>query len=242
LQGYVKVYRKMMCNPIWQDPYYLKIWMYCLMKASHKTHDQLVGNTIITLQPGEFVTGRNSLSDDLNKGVKPKMKLNEVSWWRYLNNLEKWGMLHIKKTNKYSVVSILKWEEYQESEQQLHIKSTTTAQQLHTNKNGNKGKNEKNNTSYSNEFEQFWSIYPRKVEKKKAEKSFKTVIKKHSLETILEGTKKYSESVKGKETQYIKHASTFLNNESFIDGFEDKPNKPEEPKRRLQEFDFSQMG
>jgi hypothetical protein len=80
-----------------------------------------------------------------------------------------------------------------------------------------------NNTKniYSNEFERFWSIYPRKVDKKKAFKSFKTAIKNHSIETILSGTEKYAQSVQKTEMKYIKHPATFLNNDSFIDGFEE---------------------
>ncbi|MDQ0414196.1 replication protein [Mesobacillus stamsii] len=144
MQGYVKLYRKTMDSIIWQDPYYLKLWMYCLMKASHKEHNQLVGNQNIMLKEGEFITGRSSLSDDLNKGMKPNFKQSEISWWRYLNNLEKWGMLNIKKTNKYSVVSILKWYEYQETEQQMNNKCTTDEQQLITNKNVKNVKNDKN--------------------------------------------------------------------------------------------------
>ncbi len=140
--GYIKLYRKTMCSPIWQDPYYLKLWMYCLMKASHKEHKQLVGNQVIVLQPGEFVTGRTSLSEDLNKGMKPKQKQSEISWWRYINNIEQWGMLNIKKTNKYSVVSIVKWHEYQESEQQVNINRTSNEHQLNTNKNVKNDKNE----------------------------------------------------------------------------------------------------
>ncbi|MEH6941500.1 phage replisome organizer N-terminal domain-containing protein [Bacillus sp. JJ722] len=83
-------------------------------------------------------------------------------------------------------------------------------------------KNKKENKDiYSNEFEQFWSIYPRKVDKKKAFKSFKTAIKNHSLETILIGTEKYAKQVQKTDKQYIKHPTTFLNNDSFIDGYEE---------------------
>lgn len=143
MQGYVKIHRKMMQSPIWQDPYYFKIWMYCLMKASHKEHDQLVGNNIITLEKGQFITGRNSLADDLNKGMKPNQRLSNKTWYRYMENLEKWQMLTINKTNKYSVVSIVKWSEYQESDHQLSNKSPSVVHQLSTNKNGKNGKNEK---------------------------------------------------------------------------------------------------
>lgn len=95
-----------------------------------------------------------------------------------------------------------------------------------------------NNTKniYSNEFEQFWSLYPRKIDKKKAYTKFKTARKKHSLETILEGTKKYAKTVKDTENKFIKHPTTFLNNDSFIDGFEDideqKSNTPTNPRYR----------
>lgn len=124
-----------MDSAIWQDPLYLKLWIYCLMKATHKEREILVGSQVIKLNPGEFVTGRTSLADDLNSGMKPKQKQSEITWWRYLNNLESFQMLNIKKTNKYSVVSIVKWCEYQETEQQMNINGTSIEHQLNTNKN-----------------------------------------------------------------------------------------------------------
>ena len=83
-------------------------------------------------------------------------------------------------------------------------------------KDNNTSINNTNNNAYSNEFEQFWMIYPRKVDKKKAYKSFKTALKANSLNSILAGTKKYAVQVQKTESQFIKHPSTFLNNESFI--------------------------
>lgn len=133
-------------NPVWTDPYYLKLWMYCLFKASHKEHEHLVGNQMIKLERGQFVTGRFSLAEDLNSGMKPKQKLNDLTWWRYLNNLEKWEMLNIKTTNKFSVVTIDKYDFYQsvfnkdeqQTEHQMNIKRTSNEQQLNTNNNVNK--------------------------------------------------------------------------------------------------------
>mgnify|MGYP001134485774 CR=1 FL=1 len=87
---------------------------------------------------------------------------------------------------------------------------------------------EKENNIYSNEFEQFWILYPRKIDKKKAYKSFIKILKAYSLDVILSGTEKYSKQVKGVEKKFIKHPSTFLNNESFIDGYEEQ----EEPKQK----------
>jgi hypothetical protein len=102
------------------------------------------------------------------------------------------------------------------------------------------GKNERDNNTvinntkdiYSNEFEQFWSLYPRRVDKKKAYKSFKTCIKNHPIQKILSGTEKYAKSVQKTEKQFIKHPSTFLNNESFIDGFEESEQTKQQPKQQ----------
>ncbi|WP_305159526.1 MULTISPECIES: hypothetical protein [Peribacillus] len=52
-------------------------------------------------------------------------------------------------------------------------------------------------------------------------KSFKTASKIHSLETILSDTQKYAQQVQKTDKQYVKHPTTFLNNDSFIDGFEE---------------------
>ena len=151
MQGFVSVHRKLMNNPIWSDPHYVKLWMYCLFQASHKQHEQLVGNNMITLERGQFITGRHSLADDLNSGMKPKQKLNEKTWFRYLNNLEKWGMLTIKSTNKYSVVTIDKYDFYQtpgnnydqQTDQQMSNSCPSDVQQMSTNNNDNNGNNKK---------------------------------------------------------------------------------------------------
>lgn len=161
-------------SPVWNDPHYLKIWMYCLMKASHKKREILIGNQIVNLEPGQFITGRKSLSDDLNKDMKPKQRQSEISWWRYLNNLSKWEMLNIKKTNKYSVISINKWCDYQESEQQMNNKRTTDEQQLNTNKNVKNVKNDKEVISSSSDpnFSEVFQFYQSNLQKGVSESSY----------------------------------------------------------------------
>lgn len=158
MQGYIKLYRKIMDSPIWGDPYYLKLWMYCLMKATHKKREVIFGNQVITLEPGQFITGRNALAEDLNKGMKPKQQLSERTWYRYLENLERWQMLTIKKTNKYSVVSILKWSEYQETDQQLSNSCPSNDQQMSTNKNVKNVKNDNNTTSTTEDAVVFYQM------------------------------------------------------------------------------------
>ena len=157
-KGWVKLHRKLLDSPIWNDLHYMKLWMYCLLKASHKTHEQIIGSKVIKLEPGQFPTGRKALARDLNDGMKPKQQLSESTWWRHLNNLEKWGKVNIKKTNKYSVVTVVNWSLYQENEHhlnnswtanehQMNTKWTSIEHQMNTNKNDKNDKNVKNERS-----------------------------------------------------------------------------------------------
>jgi hypothetical protein len=94
--------------------------------------------------------------------------------------------------------------------------------------------NNTNNNTLHEQFETFWLVYPRKVDKKRAGKSFLSAIKKHSFEQILTGTKVYAIQCKRENTEqkFIKHASTYLNNECYLE-FNETPKQPEPPNRPL---------
>lgn len=145
MSGWIKLHRKIKENPIFANSDMFKLWALCLIKATHKEHDQLVGNQMVKLLPGEFVTGRHELASEFNEGVKPSEKVSPSTVWRYMKNFEKWQMLNIKSGNKFSVISITNWSEYQQSEQQVNSKRTANEQQVNTNKNVKNDKNEKNN-------------------------------------------------------------------------------------------------
>ncbi|MGX1433890.1 DnaD/phage-associated family protein [Cytobacillus horneckiae] len=148
MQGWVSIHRKIMNNPVWQDPKLFKLWMLCLLEASHKEHDQLVGKQIVNLQPGQFITGRFSLSKLFNEGAKKSDIVPESTVWRWLKWLEKNEFLNIKSSTKFSVITIKNWNLYQQSEQQMNNKRTANEQQMNTNNNGNKGNNDnKKNTT-----------------------------------------------------------------------------------------------
>lgn len=138
MAGWISLHRKLMDNPIYSNANMLKLWIHCLMKASHSGHDQLVGNQMVKLEIGEFVTGRNALADEFNKGAKKDDVVSAITLWRWLKNFEEWQMLNIKSTTKYSVVAVSNWSEHQQSEQQVNSKRTTDEQQVNTINNVNK--------------------------------------------------------------------------------------------------------
>lgn len=90
-----------------------------------------------------------------------------------------------------------------------------------TKNNNIKNNNNKNNTSATDvtreRFENWWKLYDKKLDKKKAFSLFKSALKKHSYEIIMEGTREYLKTITNK--QYQKYPKTFLSQESYMNDF-----------------------
>lgn len=76
---------------------------------------------------------------------------------------------------------------------------------------------EPNIYSAEHSFGMFWAIYPRKIGKAQAQKVWSRITKKVPAETILDGLRSQLPILKAKETQFIPHASTWLNQERWND-------------------------
>ena len=141
--GWIKLHRKIIDSAVFENPKILKLWIWCLCKASHKGYESIVGNQIVVLQEGQFIFGRKKASSEL--------KIKESMVYKYIKLLEKLEMINIKSNNKFSIITIEKWafyqfdndEEQQQKEQQRNNKGTTKEQQRNTNKNVKNDKNVK---------------------------------------------------------------------------------------------------
>lgn len=78
------------------------------------------------------------------------------------------------------------------------------------------------------EFEDWWTHYPKKVDKGQARKAFKAALKKTDLDTLTEGAKRYAASVASSEPRFIKNPATWLNAEAWDN--EDQPTAGEPPR------------
>ena len=125
--SYIKLFRKILKSPIWDNEKALKIWIWCLLKATHTERRQLVGQQVVDLEKGQFIFGRKKASEEL--------KMTESTIYKYIKLLEELEMLTVNSNNKFSVVSIAKWENYQVEELKNNNKETTKEQQSNTNKN-----------------------------------------------------------------------------------------------------------
>lgn len=115
MEGWIKLHRKLLSSKIFSNEKILKIWIWCLLKASSQEYETLVGMTNIKLERGQFVFGRKKAAEEL--------KMNENTIYKYMKVLEKEQNINIKSNNKYSIVTIEKWGQYQFNEEISNIKS-----------------------------------------------------------------------------------------------------------------------
>jgi hypothetical protein len=147
-RNWLKLNRSILTSDVFDNPKLLKVWIWCLCKASHKERDQLVGRQSEHLKEGQFIFGRKVASAELD--------MPESTVYRYITQLKQMGNINIKTNNKYSVVTVKNWRFYQcedkkrgqQNGQQMNNKWTTNEQQMDTNKKVKKEKKVKND-SYS---------------------------------------------------------------------------------------------
>ena len=111
MEGWIKLYRNMLTNKIvMHDPETFMLWTCLLLLASHKDYEVNFGGRIITLKSGQLITGRKKLSE--LTGIK------EGKIFRTLKILENGQQIEQQKNPYGSIITIVRWHQYQQSEQQ----------------------------------------------------------------------------------------------------------------------------
>lgn len=177
MEGWVKLHRKMLENPIvTKDGDHIAVWVYLLLNATHTEYDVVFKGERTTLQAGQLLTGRKSMSE--------KLKINETKIQRVLKCFESEHQIEQQTSNQNRLVTIVNWNEYQHSEQpneqQVNNNRTTNEQQVNTNKNVKNINNDKNIYLY------LYNIYRSKVK----EAGFSQKIK---IMSECKNTKEYGE-------------------------------------------------
>lgn len=224
--GYVKIYRKITESVVFQDDLLFRLWVFCLLKASHKkTSFMMNGVSLpIEIEAGQFVTGRESLWSEFYFRKKQKANgVSQITLWRKLKILEKLQNLNIKTTNKYSIITITNWNEYQCNEQQMNNNRTTDEQQLITYNNDKEQTKKKHTISKNSEnilFNLFWAAYPRKVSKADAVKAWNKINPDETLANLIVlkvDENKNSNNWLKDDGQFIPYPATWLNKRRWED-------------------------
>ena len=64
-------------------------------------------------------------------------------------------------------------------------------------------------------FEDFWKEYPKKADKRRAQKSFTSALKRAKFEDLIAGAIAYKRSVKDTDFQWVKNPATWLNADAW---------------------------
>ncbi|MEN4468658.1 helix-turn-helix domain-containing protein [Staphylococcus hominis] len=177
-----------------------------------------------------YCTATNSYFARLYEVVKETIS-------RRISNLTKYGYLKIETVKDGKQIKQRKMYPLTQSSIPIDVKiNTPIDNSVNTPIDANVKENNTsiNNTSINNinrtdnsatdvtreRFEEWWKLYDKKLDKKKAFSLFKSALKKHEFETIMNGTREYLKTITDK--QYQKYPKTFLSQESYLNDFSEE--------------------
>jgi len=216
--GYILLHRSVFTHHVFNDAPFTEreAWVWLLAQASYQPNKMRYKSEMIEVARGEVPTSYR--------------KLKEVWGWgtdrirRFLILLENERMIARRTGTGFLVITICNYDKFQG---QL-IKSgtqpgTATGTQAGTQPgtNINKRIKDKENNTYTAEFELFWTAYPLKKAKADAAKAFMKAANKVTLDEILKGVVAYCGEIntKGTKPEHIAHAATWLNGSRWSDEY-----------------------
>lgn len=137
MEGWIRIHRKLIESTWFNKSEYVHLWLYLLLKANHKDREVFIGNEKVLVKRGQVLTSRNKLSEVVH--------IQESKIYRILKCFENEQQIEQHKTKKYTVITILNYDTYQQNEQvneqQMNNKRTTDEQSMNTNNNDNNDNN-----------------------------------------------------------------------------------------------------
>lgn len=131
--GWVKVHRKILTWQWVTSANHVAVFIQLLLHANYKESKWRKE----TLLPGQVLTGRKQLMEWTG--------LSEKQIRRCLDDLEESGELGRRRTNQYSIITLLKWDEYQGEDQPRAVGGQSEGSPRATSKKANKYNKGKNN-------------------------------------------------------------------------------------------------
>jgi len=163
---------------------------------------------------------------EVSRGIQSLISIGAVelfdSEYGQVLHISKWSK-HQKVSNpsksKYSSVELtpLDGKPRKQAEFALEIPedsmtSTEDSREVHTERErGREVERNKDLSSKQDEFDQWYSRYPKKEAKEAARKAFAKARKAATLQELLDGIDRYAASVAGKQREYIALPATWLN-------------------------------
>ena len=109
--GWVKLHRSLLKHPRINDPHWLAVLVYLLLKATHQNYPVKFDGRIVRLQPGQLVTGRSAIA--AATGV------HEAKVKRLLALMKADQQIDQQAGVKGSIITVRNWHAYQDIGQQI---------------------------------------------------------------------------------------------------------------------------
>ena len=227
-RGYIKIHRKIQDSFIYKDSKALHLWIHLILEANHKDREFIFNNKKQICKRGQLIAGRQSLA------LETRISSSRV--YRILKMLESEHLIEQQKTNKFTIITLLEYRKYQgdignvehQTEQQLNNQRTTTEQPVNTNNNVNTLKNvnnvntttakaDKPKSKIEQDFDTFWSVYPKKKSRHDAFRAWQKA--KPSIIIVLTALNWQKASVDWLKDngQYIPYPATYINRGGYLD-------------------------
>ena len=167
MEGYFKLHRKILESQVFAHQTALKIWIWCLSKASYKERFVPLkigrGETSVKLIKGQFIFGRFKAEEEL--GIDG----STIYKWIQKFATKDFDMISIESNNQYSIITIINWDDYQVEENKKEQPSNNQVAAEEQPSNTNKKDNNVNNVLKEENKEE---IFISEKEKKKQEEEW----------------------------------------------------------------------
>jgi uncharacterized phage protein (TIGR02220 family) len=212
--GWIKLHRQFLNWEWFNKSEAVHLFMYLLLKANHKD-----GNWQgIDIKKGQFITSYGKISNDTGISVQTIRTL--------LKKLENTNEINTQTTNKYTVITICKYADYQSEESETNTQLTnnqqTTNNQLTTN-NNNKN-NKEDIIDFESLLEYVNNAFDRKfkVVNKEVKAKYKTLLKSgYEKSDIFKAINNCKKDKWHKENNYQYCTLEYFSRSATIDKFSD---------------------
>jgi len=201
MSGWIKIHRKFLDWEWFNKSEAVHLFLYMLIKANHKD-GKWQG---VDVKRGQFISSLGNISNATGLSIQV-IRTN-------LKRLEKTSEIVVKSTSQFTIVTICKYECYQQENEPTN-KPLTNEQQT-TNKRLTTNKNEKNNKEINIDyFDKFWTLYGKSIDKQKCLDKF-VKLTEDEINTIFETLPVYL--LQTPDKKYRKNPLTYLNGQCWND-------------------------
>ena len=225
MSGSFNVSRDIFDHPMFGDAPLTRreAWLWLIAKAAwkplriHVRNGRTVG--LITLQRGQLSHSRSYMRRAWKWTSEKKIRT-------FLARLESDGMVTLQTGQLQTVITVCNYDAFQlrpsiegqQSDHQTDQQRTGNGPEVNTlealRKDHTRSRSEK-----SGEFDRWYAVYPKKVEKIAAQRNFARLMTSGTVtfDNLMSVTARFAASVAGKDKQYIKGPAVWLNKGCYLD-------------------------